>query len=97
MNTAALKLLSSPAIMAPCRGQERTILTSLGKSSISRFSPFACESLTTISVAPACLAARTAASASSVMKCRKRSYSKPAGFSWSAVTTPATPSMSTEM
>src|ERR1700730_6231245 len=31
------------------------------------------------------------------MKRRNRSYSKPAGDSWSAVTVPATPSMSTEM
>ena len=31
------------------------------------------------------------------MKCRNRSYSNPPGTNWSAVTTPATPSMSTEI
>ena len=97
MNIAALKLESNPAIIPPCRGHARTIRTSFGNSSISKFSPFPCESLTTISPAPISLAARIAASVSFVMKCRNRSYSNPLGPNWSAVTTPATPSMSTEM
>src|SRR6266481_4597589 len=79
------------------QGHSRTIRTSFGNSSINKFSPFPCESLTTISPAPASFAAFTAARVSSVMKWRKRSYSNPAGRSWSAVTPPATPSMSTEM
>src|SRR5580704_8787601 len=97
MKIAALKLESSPAIIPPCRGHARTMRTFFGNSSIKRFSPFPCESLTTISPAPASFAARTAASVSSVIKCRKRSYSNPLGSSWSAVTVPATPSMSTEI
>ena len=56
-----------------------------------------CESETTNSVAPAARAPSIAASVSFVMKARKRSYSKPGGPSWSFVTTPAMPSMSTEM
>ncbi len=71
--------------------------TSFGNSSIKRLSPLPCESLTTTSVAPAAWAPRTAATASSVMKRRNRSYSKPLGSNWSAVTTPATPSISTEI
>ena len=55
------------------------------------------ESATTISPAPAARAAAIAAFASSVISSRKRAYSKPCGESCSPVTTPAMPSMSTEM
>src|SRR5207253_114257 len=48
--------------MLPWRGQERTMRTSFGNSSTSKLSPFPCESLTTISVAPDSFAARTSAS-----------------------------------
>ncbi|OGU33845.1 MAG: hypothetical protein A3K13_04655 [Gemmatimonadetes bacterium RIFCSPLOWO2_12_FULL_68_9] len=97
MNSAALKLLSIPCIIMSGRGQERTTLTSAGSRSINKFSPLPCESLTRISVAPAALAASTAASTSAVMNWRNRSYSKPPGPSWSPVTVPTTPSMSAEM
>ena len=73
------------------------MVTSAGNLSMSRLSPLPWESDTTNSVAPAARAPSIAASASLVMKPRKRSYSNPGGPSWSPVTTPAIPSMSTEM
>ena len=97
MNRTAAKLESMPSIIIRGRGHDRTICTSLGNFSISRFSPLPCESEITNSVAPAARAPSIAARTSLVMNARKRSYSKPGGPSWSEVTTPATPSMSAEM
>ena len=76
---AASKLSSIPSIIIRGRGQERTSWTSGGRRSMRRFSPFPCESETTISVAPASLAAAMAAFTSFVMISRNRAYSKPDG------------------
>ena len=96
MKIAAEKVSSIPCIIIRGRGQERTICTSLGNFSIRRLSPLPWESETTNSDAPAARAPSIAASASLVMNSRKRWYSKPWGESWSPVTTPAIPSMSTD-
>ena len=69
----------------------------IGNFSISKFSPLPCESLTTISVAPAAKAASIAEFTSCVMNSRNRWYSNPCGLSWSPVTTPVIPSMSAEI
>ena len=97
MKRTASKVESIPSIIPSRRGQDRTSSMSCGRRSMSRFSPLPCESLTRIVVAPACRAASIAAFTSAVMISRKRSYSKPAGPSWSDVTVPTTPSMSAEM
>jgi hypothetical protein len=86
-----------PCIIMSGRGNERTIVTSGGNRSMSRFSPLPCESLITNSVAPASRAPCIAANTSAVMISRNFWYSKPAGPNWSDVTTPVTPSMSAEM
>ena len=97
MRITPANVLSSPCIMVYGRGKPRTIVTSSGRRSISRFSALPWESLITNSVAPLSRAAWIAALVSSVMISRNFEYSNPAGESWSALTTPVRPSMSTEM
>ena len=79
MKIAAPNDASRPPIIDSARGHDRTIFTSGGNCSMSRFSPLPWASATTISVAPASLAAVTAAIASRVMNSRKRPYSNPVG------------------
>jgi hypothetical protein len=70
MKMAASKVESMPSIIMSGRGQDRTTVTSGGRSSSRRFCPLPWESLMRISVAPAARAPRIAASTSCVMYLR---------------------------
>jgi hypothetical protein len=96
MKIAASIASSTPATIPSFRGHERITRTSAGNCSMSRFSPVPWESATTTSVAPAALAARRPP-APARHELAEAAVLEPGGESWSAVTVPATPSMSTEM
>src|SRR5881392_1018185 len=101
MNRAASKPPSIPCTMDRGLGSPATSSAAWCSSSASRLRMNQWLSFTTTFVAPAASAPSTAALASAVMRRRKRPYSAaPAGLLGSvcdSCTTPATPSMSTEM
>src|SRR6266536_5067106 len=101
MNRAVSKPPSMPSTIERGFGSPDKSSAAGFNSSASRLRMNQWLSFTTTCVAPAASAPSTAALASAVMRRRKRPYSAAKagvlGSVWDSCTTPATPSMSTEM